>query len=142
MAQRLERADAALERYLADGTVTTVKAYDPDDERAGMPMPLPYYAEPGRGAVPQWTNGMAEMSWRPWLTFDGVASAPAVTVPTLFVHSDDAVLPANVRRVAAAMGELATVSWSEGQQIDFYDRPAQVGVAVAAADAHFRKVTA
>ena len=140
--ERLARADAALEAYLADGTVTTVKAYDPDDERAGMPMPLPYYAEADRGAVPTWRNEMAEMSWRPWLTFDGVASAAAVPVPTLFVHSDDAVLPDNVHRIAAELGDRATVSWTEGQQIDFYDQPAQVGQAVAAADAHFRKATA
>lgn len=83
---------------------------------------------------------MAEASWRPWLTFDGVSPAGAVRVPTRFVHSDGCVLPDNVRRIAAAMGERATTSWLDGEQTDFYDRPAQVDAAVAAADAHFREV--
>lgn len=138
VAERLARADTALERWLDTGEVTTVPAYDPEDQRAGMPMPLDYYADPDRGAVPAWTNAMAELSWRPWLTFDGLAAAVGVTVPTLFVHSDGCVLPDNVRTLAGTLG--ADKVWLDGEQTDFYDRPAQVDAAVAAADAHFRKV--
>lgn len=137
VAERLARADAALERYLATGEVVTVPAYDPDDERAGMAFRLDYYGEADRGAVPAWTNEMAEMSWRGWLTFDGLSAAAAVDVPTLFVHGDDCMLPDNVRAIAGQMG--APTEWLDGQQIDFYDQPAQVDAAVAAADAHFRK---
>jgi fermentation-respiration switch protein FrsA (DUF1100 family) len=136
--ERLERADAALARYRRDGEVVTVPAYDPEDERAGMPMPLSYYADPARGAVPAWTNAMAEMSWRPWLTFDGLAAAP--TVPAHFVHGDGAVLPDNVRAIAKRMG--AGTTWLDGEQVDFYDQPAQVDAAVDAADALFRQVAA
>ena len=134
---RLERADAALEHYRRDGSVLTVPAYDPDDERAGMPMPLSYYADPARGAVPAWSNAMAEMSWRPWLTFDGLAGASAA-VPAHFVHGDGAVLPDNVRTIAARMD--AGTTWLDGEQVDFYDRPELVDPAVEAADAHFRTV--
>jgi fermentation-respiration switch protein FrsA (DUF1100 family) len=137
VAERLARADEALERYLRDGEVVTVPAYDPEDERAGMPMPLPYYAETDRGRVPAWRNEMAEMSWRPWLTFDGLAAADTVSVPAHFVHGDGAVLPDNVRRIAGRMG--AGTTWLDGDQVDFYDRPAQVDAAVAAADELFRK---
>jgi fermentation-respiration switch protein FrsA (DUF1100 family) len=134
--ERLERADAALERWLEGGEVTTVKAYDPEDPAAGMPMPMDYYGNNERGAVPAWTNAMAELSWRPWLTFDGMAADTAV--PTLFVHSDGCVLPDNVRALAGRLG--ADTVWLDGEQTDFYDQPAQVDAAVAAADAHFRKV--
>jgi fermentation-respiration switch protein FrsA (DUF1100 family) len=134
--ERLHRADEALERYLRDGAVVTVPAYDPDDERAGMPMPLSYYADPQRGAMPEWTNEMAEMSWRPWLTFDGLAAAATATVPAHFVHGDGAVLPDNVKLIADRMG--AGTTWLDGEQVDFYDRPAQVDAAVAAADELFR----
>ena len=140
VAERLERADAALERWLDTGEVTTVPAYDPEDPRAGMPMELDYYGNPARGAVPEWSNAMAEQSWRPWLTFDGVAAAGAVRVPTRFVHSDGCVLPDNVRRIATALGDTAGTTWLDGEQTDFYDRPAQVDAAVAAADTHFRAV--
>jgi fermentation-respiration switch protein FrsA (DUF1100 family) len=136
--ERLDRADEALARYLRDGEVVTVSAYDPQDERAGMPMPLDYYAQPDRGRVPTWKNEMAEMSWRPWLTFDGLAAAATATVPSHFVHGDAAVLPDNVKLIADRMG--AGTTWLDGEQVDFYDRPALVDPAVEAADAHFRKV--
>ena len=136
VAERLRAGDAALERYLATGEVVTVPAYDPDDPRAGMAFPLDYYGNPERGAVPAWTNAMAELSWRGWLTFDGLAAGAAPGVPTLFVHGDGCTLPDNVRALAAATG--AATEWLDGEQTDFYDRPAQVDAAVAAADAHFR----
>lgn len=99
-------------------------------------MPLPYYAESDRGRVPAWRNEMAEMSWRPWLTFDGPAAAGTATVPAHFVHGDGAVLPDNVRAIAARVG--AGTTWLDGDQIDCSDQPAQVDAAVEAADAHFR----
>jgi fermentation-respiration switch protein FrsA (DUF1100 family) len=139
VADRLSRADDAARRYASTGELHTVPAYAPGDERAGMFVELDYYANPQRGAVPAWRNEMTELTWAHWLTFDGLAAAPAVDVPTLFVHSDDCVFPANVRAVAAAMPGPAEVVWGEGMQIDFYDRPAQVGFAVDAADAHFRR---
>lgn len=136
VATRLERADRAAERYLATGEVTMVPAYDPDDERAGMAFRLDYYGDPDRGAVPAWRNEMAEMSWRPWLTFDGLSAAAAVSTPTLFVHGEAAMLPDNVRAAAGSIG--AGTVWLDGEQTDFYDRPALVDAAVDAADAHFR----
>ena len=138
VAERLARADAALQRWFDTGEVATVPAYDPDDERAGMAMPMDYYGNPTRGAVPAWTNAMAELSWRPWLTFDGVAAAAGVRVPALFVHGDGCVLPDNVRTIAGTLG--AGTVWLDGEQTDFYDQPTQVDAAVAAADAHFRSV--
>ena len=139
VADRLRRAADALDRYLATGEVVTVPAYEPGNDRAGMSFPLDYYGDPARGAVPAWANEMAEMSWQPWLSFDGLSAAAAVSVPALFVHSDDCVLPDNVKRIADRLrGPVETV-WAEGTQIDFYDRPEQVGLAVEAADAHFRR---
>ena len=135
--ERIGRARAALAEFQQHGTVRTVPAYAEGDDRAGMSLALPYYGEPGRGAVPAWRNEMAELSWLYWLTFDGLTGARDVGTPSLFVHSDDCVLPANVRAVAAAM-PAAELIWGEGSQIDFYDQPAQVGFAVAAAAGHFR----
>ena len=69
-------------------------------------------------------------------------AAARVRTPSLFVHSDDAVLPDNVRAVAEQLGDLATVVWTEGEQTDFYDRPAQVDAAVAAAVERFDRMGA
>lgn len=139
---RLDRASEALDTYLATGEIVTAPAYEVGNDRAGMSFQLDYYADASRGAVPEWANEMAEMSWTHWLCFDGLSSASQVAVPSLFVHSDDCVFPDNVRAVRSALQGPAETVWAEGGQTDFYDRPRQVDLAVDAADAHFRKTIA
>jgi fermentation-respiration switch protein FrsA (DUF1100 family) len=135
---RLARAAAAADYYLHTGELSTVPAYAVADQRAGMFIDMDYYANPDRGAIPAWTNEMAEVSWAHWLTFDGLSSAAAVDVPSLFVHSDGCVFPDNVRAVAKAVSGPAELVWGDGAQIDFYDQPAQVSFAVDAVHRHLR----
>ncbi|PRX49135.1 hypothetical protein B0I33_103168 [Prauserella shujinwangii] len=136
---RLDRARDAVARYRASGEVVTVPAYAEGDERAAMFLSLDYYADPARGAVPEWTNAMAELSWWHWLGFDGLTAASRVGVPTLLVHGDDCVFPGNVESVRDRLtGPVETV-WSRGGQTDFYDRPEQVERAADAAAEHFRR---
>lgn len=142
MALRLARAGKALEKYAATGEVEMVPAYAPGDDRAGMFFELDYYANPGRGAVPAWRNQMAEMSWLFWLTFDGQRSAGEVRVPTIMVHSEECVLPGNLRTVHAALRGPKRLEWLEGTQTDFYDQPAQVSSCVELVDGHFRATLA
>jgi dienelactone hydrolase len=134
---RLDRARVALDRYLASGEIVTVPAYASGDERAGMFFDLDYYADPARGAVPEWRNEMAEMSWLPWLTFDGLAAADSVSVPSLFVHSDGCVFPDHIAALRTRLRGPVEVAWGEGTQTDFYDRPDQVAFAVDAVAGHF-----
>ena len=82
-------------------------------------------------------NEMAELSWLPFLTFDGMSRASAVTAPTLFVHSDGCVFPDNIRRLRRELRGPVEVAWGAGAQIDFYDQPGQVRFAVDAVGAHF-----
>jgi hypothetical protein len=135
---RLARADAAAREYAASGELSTVPAYAPGDDRAGMFIEMDYYANPERGAVPQWRNEMTELTWAHWLTFDGLGPAAAVATPAVFVHSDGCVFPDHVRSVAAAMSGRPRVVWGEGEQTDYYDRPAAVNFALDAVDEHFR----
>lgn len=137
VALRVGRAREAFDAFLRTGEVRTVPAYEDGNDRAGMFFELDYYASPDRGAVPGWHNEMAEFSWLYWLTFDGLRAAPGVKVPTLLVHGDDCVLPDNARQVGKDTG--ASMVWAAGSQIDFYDQPEQVSLAVDAADEHFRK---
>jgi hypothetical protein len=115
-----------------------VPAYEEGNERAGMFFHLDYYANPARGAIPQWRNEMSEMTWLYWLTYDGLTSAQRLRVPTLFVHGDECALPENVKRIHSRMPGPGTLVWEKGFQVDFYDRPDLVGLAVKAADGHFR----
>jgi uncharacterized protein len=136
--ERINRARLALEEFLRGGAVHTVPAYENGNDRAGMFFELDYYASPERGAVPEWRNEMAEFSWLYWLTFDGLSPAARVAVPSLFVHGDDCVLPDNARSVQQRLAGPSELVWAEGTQTDFYDQPKQVGLAVEAADRHFR----
>ncbi|WP_067650101.1 alpha/beta hydrolase [Nocardia harenae] len=135
---RLRRGAAALEHYRSTGQVTTVPAYEPGNDRAGMFIDLDYYADPARGAIDAWPNRMAELSWQPWLGYEGITPAAAVTVPSLFVHSADCVFPDIVRDLATRLGARAALIESAGGQTDHYDRPAQVTLAADAAADHFR----
>jgi hypothetical protein len=80
---------------------------------------------------------MAALSWLYWLTFDGLSAADRVSTPTLLVHGDDCVLPANAREVYERLKGPKRLMWTEGTQTDFYDQPAFVSNAVNAARDHF-----
>jgi hypothetical protein len=138
VAERVARARTALDEYLRSGQVRTVPAYENGNDRAGMFIELDYYNDSDRGAVREWRNEMAELSWLYWLTFDGLSAASRVTVPSLFVHSDECVLPDNLKALYEKLAGPRELTWTEGTQTDFYDQPAQVALAVAAADHHFR----
>ena len=135
IALRLDRARQALETFARTGEVAMVPAYRVGDDRAGMFFELDYYANPGRGAVPEWKNEMAEMSWLSW---DGVRAAGEVSVPTVMVHGDGCVFPEHARAIHAALKGPKRLEWVEGAQIDFYDQEAQVGRALAVVVPHFQ----
>ena len=101
-------------------------------------MVKPYYGDPAKGAVPEWRNRFAVLSWPEWLRFDGLAPAGDIAVPTLMIHSEEAAFPDNARRFQDALAGPAEILWRDGTQLDFYSEPAQVDPAVAAAAAHFR----
>ena len=136
---RIGRAREALETWARSGDVRMVPAYRPGDDRAGIFFELDYYANPRRGAVPEWKNELAEMSWLFWLTFDGMRSAAEVSVPTLMVHSDGCVFPEYAKAVYAALTGPKQIEWTKGNQIDFYDQEDQVGSAVPLTVSHFRR---
>jgi uncharacterized protein len=140
IATRLEIARSALDDYLASGKVATVPAYKAGDESAAMFFELDYYGNSARGAVPTWKNAMATLSWSYWFTFDGLRAADHVQTPVLFVHSDGCVFPDNVRSIHQRLRGPKQLVWSDGAQTDFYDQPAQVHVAVNAADAFLKGV--
>lgn len=72
--------------------------------------------------------------------FNPMPLAQRLEVPTLMIHSDDAVLPCHVRRF---FGEVSSVNkvlhWMEGGLGDFYAQPRQVGESVRVAAAFFKK---
>jgi fermentation-respiration switch protein FrsA (DUF1100 family) len=137
---RLERATLAHRDYLRNGEARMVPAYEEGNMRAGMFIPMDYYANPDRGRIPAWRNQMCEITWTHWLTFDGLSAAERLAIPTVFVHGDECALPDNVRRIHVRMPGTKHLVWHPGFQVDYYDRPDLVSLSVDAADKLLRPI--
>lgn len=137
---RVELANAARARFESGGPMEYVSAYDPNDENAAMFFELDYYADPNRGGVPEWKNQFAVASWSDWLlanAIDGVAEN--ITVPVMFIHSDNCVMPDNARRFYGLVKGTKDLYWSsEGTQSDYYDQEPYVTKSAQVAAMHFR----
>jgi uncharacterized protein len=132
---------AAANDYAATGRVATVQTYGLAGSGAAHAGDhMDYYVNPKRGAIPQFINSMAVMSWEGWLAFNPVAAAPKVTQPTLIVHSDDSALPDQARKVYGLLGGKKELAWLKGGHFEFYDNDAKVGEATTTAATFLRKV--
>jgi hypothetical protein len=136
--RRLAFAREDVAAFLRSAPRRNAPAYAPGDEHAGMHFELDYYANPSRGAVPEWKNEMAPMSWAHWLTFDGLSIASSNSIPSLMVHGPGCALPDNARRVYDQWNGPKRLDWGAGDQIDFYDQPDEVDRSVRAIDDWFR----
>jgi dienelactone hydrolase len=142
VAARLDAARAARARYDATGEVEYIPAASNHDPRAAMYWEgdaLDYYLSPRRGGIPAWGARFAVMAWTEWLGLDPIAVAPAVTLPTRVVTGPGTATAGGAAAFAAALGGRHDVVEIPGSQFDFYDDPATVDRAVAAAVAHFRE---
>ena len=142
VAQRLELARAARQAFENDGTVQYVKAASNSDPSAAMYWEgdvLDYYLNPKRGAIPEWGARFALMAWQEWLELDSVAMAARHTVPTRLVIGKGIATPDGAERFAAGMKGPHDLVYIDGTQFDFYDQPASVRPAAAAALEHFQK---
>jgi len=137
--ERIAAGEAARERYDETGEVAYVPAISTTDESAAMFGDFDYYLNPARGAIPEWPNRFALMSWPEWLGFDPIRLAPEILAPTLLVHSPDAAVPDGARRFHRDLAGPGDFLWIEGTQFDFYDQEPNVTKAVDAAEAHLRR---
>jgi hypothetical protein len=127
---------AAAERWRTARAVDYVPAHSNTDRTAGM-FQVDFYGDASRGAIPQWTNRMAVMSWPGWLALDGAGMGARVDKPLMVVHSDGSALPQNARRFFESATGPKELVWLEGSHTDFYDRPTHVRPAADALARHF-----
>ncbi|MFI2206081.1 alpha/beta hydrolase [Streptomyces sp. NPDC020192] len=137
--EKLAIGREAREIYERTGQVEYVPVVSSTDPRAAMPFDIDFYLNPQRGGIPEWGNRFALMAWPSWLTFDSVALAPKIEVPTLLVHSEDAAIPDGARRFHAGLTGPRQFVWTTGTQFDIYDQEPNVTFAVKAAAAHLLK---
>ncbi|MFI7386453.1 alpha/beta hydrolase [Streptomyces sp. NPDC049813] len=137
--ERMAQGEAARATYESTGEVEYIPAASATDERAAMYGPFDYYLQADRGAVPQWGNRFAVMSWPQWLTFDPIAVAPHCTAPTFMLHSPDAAVPDGARRFHEALPASKELRWTTGSQFDFYDQEPTVEPALDSVRDHFER---
>lgn len=134
------RAQAAQARFEATGEAETIPAVAQDLGDVAMPLKeaYDYYGTP-RGQVPNYVNGFAVQSRLYTLDFDVQTLAADIKVPTLIVHSQNALAPSLAEAFFARLTAPKQQLWLESQgQIDFYDDPRLINAATDAIDAFFR----
>jgi len=144
---KIEAARAAKKKYEETGVVEYIPTISTTDESAAMYGPYDYYLNAQRGAVPEWSaDQFAVMSWEAWLTTDPMPSAKNLTIPTLMIHSDGAVLPDYTKSYFASIAtEDKKLHWMETEldspfdQFNYYDQDNQVTESVEKASEWFKK---
>jgi len=144
---KIAAAQEAKKVYTENGIVSYIPSISTEDPSAAMYGPYDYYLNPERGAVPQWSDDkFAVMSWEDWLTTDPMPTATNLTVPTLMIHSDGAVLPQYTKnyfeQIAASDKKL---HWMETElespyhQFSYYDQDDEVAESVMEASKWLRQ---
>ena len=134
----LDRAIAAREHFEDTGEAHVIPAVGEGEVAMPLAEAFEYYGT-SRGAVPNYVNQFALMSREQTLPWDAQSAAYDITVPTVMVHSENALGPPLARKFFASLGGFKEQVWikSEGQ-IDFYDHPERIGAASDQLTRHFR----
>lgn len=135
----IQRARAARDRRLTSGEVEYIPAVASDLGDVAMPLreAFEYYGT-ARGAVSNYMNRFAVESRLETLPFDAQRAAASIAVPTLLVHSEQALAPPWARRFYARLRVPKRELWLDTKgQIDFYDDPRLIDAATDGAATHF-----
>lgn len=137
--EKITRGNKAREKYEQTKEVDYVPACSATDPLAAMyGDAFDYYLNPKRGAISEWKNQFAVMSWPEWLQFSAMPKAQDIKVPALFVHSHEAAIPQGAQKFFDRITSKKDFFWTQGTQFDFYDQDEQVTKSVALATLHFK----
>ncbi|MDJ0620338.1 MAG: alpha/beta hydrolase [Calothrix sp. MO_192.B10] len=131
--EKIKLGETARKQFEETGFASIVPAASKTNPKAPMFGEIPYYTDPQRGAISQWDNEFAVMSWAEWLTFNPMPQAKNIKVPTLFVHSEKAAIPQGARQFFQSIptSNKKFVWLKNRTQFDFYDQDATVKQAVS-----------
>ncbi len=138
--QLIQTGQKALAKFAKTGQGDYVPATSKTDKTAVMFGEIDYYQNPQRGAIPQWDNRFALATWAEWLTFNPLAQAQQVKVPTLFIHSEKAAIPDGAKQFFAAIPtQNKRFVWlNDYQQFDFYDQASAMNQSIALITEHLQ----
>jgi len=137
---RIERGRGAERKWRETGIVETIPAVAPDGGDVGMPLREAYeFYGTARGAVPNYVNGFAVQSFAYTTQFDANRISQSIKVPTLVVHSENALSPSLARKFIGGLAGPHEELWlSSVGQTDFYDDPLLIARAADAVARFFR----
>lgn len=137
----IESAIESRRAFESKGVVDHIPAVSDTSKDVAMPLDeaFEYYGTP-RGEHPNYANRFATMSREHTLPWNAVALASSISIPTLMIHSENALSPMLARRWFERLGGPKAELWLESEgQIDFYDDPARIEPAADSMAEHFRK---
>ena len=141
-APRIDRGREAERAWRETGIAETIPAVAAEGGDVAMPLreAFEYYGTP-RGAVANYVNGFAVQSMAYTAGFDALGAAPAIKVPTLMVHSENALAPALARSFFAGLQTPPRDEvWVRSTgQIDFYDNPSIIAQAADRIESWFKQ---
>jgi hypothetical protein len=137
---KIKQAKDAKLKFAETGEVDYVPTVSKSDPTAAM-GDFDYYLNADRGGLPEWSaDKFAVMGWEDWLTFNPMPIAKKVNVPTLMIHSEEAVLPDYTKRFFNDIPVGNKVLYmTKGSQFDFYDNQVQVKESVATISGFFKR---
>jgi len=99
-----------------------------------------YYGTARGGNLGGYVNSFAVMSREVTLPYDAQAAASKISVPTVMIHSEQALAPPLARSFYDRLAGPKSMDWhgSKGQ-IDFYDDPARIEAAADRLDSELRR---
>lgn len=141
VAARRAQAAASRDKCEQTGEVDFVPAYSETDPAAidyGPAGSYDYYLNESRANIPAYRNETAVMSLTEFLEFAPITQAPAITTPTMVVHSDGSAFPDQAKKLYEGLAGEKELVWADGNHYDYYDSGAQIDNAVANVSRFFR----
>ena len=137
-AEKVEQGRTARMHYEETGEVEIIPAAALQGDAAmTLASTYDYYATP-RAGVSNYTNAFAVMSREHFLQFDVQPAAPKINVPTMMVHSENALSPKWAKSFYANIRADKEIRWIDGpNQTAFYDHPDLVAAAADHLAEHF-----
>ena len=139
VAKLLSAAEQAANEFQKSGKLTTAPAASTTDANAIM-FQAPYYTEKDRGLIKEYDNQFNIASWKGWLTYNAMESAPKLPGKILLVGSDEMALPQGAKEYTKLAGDKVEQVWLPGfTQFDFYDQKNAVTAAADSVAQYFNK---
>ncbi|MEO0460406.1 MAG: alpha/beta fold hydrolase [Myxococcota bacterium] len=125
----LRAAEEAKTRYETTGQTQYALAASELDALSAMYVPqnaFDYYLNPAKAAGSHYANLFAIMSWKPWLTFDGISVAKDIEQPVFIVHSEHGAVPQGTKAFYSGLRGQKDIVWLDqfNQQQLYMDKEA------------------